>query len=57
MLSLGATVEQIAEALGLDVEIVRQVANNSQSSQDNTALFSVIRYNMGGQDAHPTRVL
>jgi hypothetical protein len=22
-----------------------------------TALFGVIRYNMGGQDAHPTRVL
>lgn len=35
MLSLGATVEQIAEALGLDIEQVRQVAQSTQSSQEN----------------------
>ena len=29
MLSLGATVEQIAEALGLDIEQVKQVAQNN----------------------------
>lgn len=33
MLSLGATVEQIAEALGLDVELVMLVATNTQASQ------------------------
>lgn len=34
MLSLGATVEQIATALDLDVELVRQVAQNIQSNQE-----------------------
>jgi predicted transposase/invertase (TIGR01784 family) len=33
MLSLGATVEQIAEQLGLDIEQVRQVAQSQQSQQ------------------------
>jgi len=33
MLSLGATIEQIAEALSLDIEQVRQVAQSSQSNQ------------------------
>jgi len=32
ILSLGASVEQIAEALGLDVEAVRQAAQQQQSS-------------------------
>ena len=32
MLSLGATVEQIAKALGLDIEQVQQVAQNNQST-------------------------
>jgi predicted transposase/invertase (TIGR01784 family) len=36
MLSLGATVEQIAEALGLDVELVRLLAakNNANEEQN-----------------------
>ncbi|WP_373695779.1 hypothetical protein [Brunnivagina elsteri] len=33
MLSLGATVEQIAETLGLEIEQVRQVAQNNQSNR------------------------
>ncbi|MBD2597342.1 hypothetical protein H6G74_23915 [Nostoc spongiaeforme FACHB-130] len=33
MLSLGATIEKIAEALSLDIEQVRQVAQSSQSYQ------------------------
>lgn len=36
MLSLGATVEQIAEALGLDIEQVRQVAQSNQTSHNQT---------------------
>ncbi len=32
MLSLGATVEQIAEALDLDIKLVQQVAQTSQST-------------------------
>ena len=34
MLSLGATVEQIASALGLDVELVRLVAEGANASQE-----------------------
>jgi predicted transposase/invertase (TIGR01784 family) len=34
MLSLGATVEQIAETLGLEIGQVRQVAQNNQSNQE-----------------------
>ena len=34
MLSLGGTVEQIAEALGLDAELVRQVAESTKTSQE-----------------------
>ncbi len=34
MLSLGATVEQIASALGLDVELVRLVAEGAKASQE-----------------------
>ncbi|BAZ32813.1 hypothetical protein NIES4074_53200 [Cylindrospermum sp. NIES-4074] len=37
MLNLGATVEQIAEVLGLDVEQVRQVAQKSQLNQSEEA--------------------
>ncbi|WP_315787776.1 hypothetical protein [Fischerella sp. JS2] len=41
MLSLGATVEQIAEALKLDIELVRQVADTKaiqeKSSESDTA--------------------
>ncbi len=33
MLRLGATVEQIAEALGLDIELVNQIAKNTQANQ------------------------
>jgi predicted transposase/invertase (TIGR01784 family) len=33
MLNLGATVEQIAATLGLDIEQVRQAAKSNQSSQ------------------------
>jgi predicted transposase/invertase (TIGR01784 family) len=35
MLNFGLTVEQIAEALGLDVELVRKVAKQSSSQQNN----------------------
>lgn len=34
MLSLGATVEQIAETLDLDIEQVRQVAQKNQFNQE-----------------------
>ncbi|MDJ0619913.1 MAG: hypothetical protein QNJ63_24760 [Calothrix sp. MO_192.B10] len=34
MLSLGATVEQIAEALDLDIKLVQQVAQTSQSTPE-----------------------
>lgn len=33
MLNLGATVEQIAEALGLDIELVRLVAAKANANQ------------------------
>ena len=33
MLGLGATAEQIAEALGLSVELVRQIAKTTQANQ------------------------
>ncbi|WP_219725360.1 MULTISPECIES: hypothetical protein [Fischerella] len=37
MLSLGATVEQIAEALKLDIESVRQVAESTKTIQEKIA--------------------
>ncbi|HLO86860.1 MAG TPA: hypothetical protein VK203_17920 [Nostocaceae cyanobacterium] len=39
MLNLGATVEQIAEALGLDVELVRKVAEQSHYQQNNNGII------------------
>ena len=33
MLRLGATVEQIAEALGLDIDLVNQIAKTTQTNQ------------------------
>ncbi|WP_290878784.1 hypothetical protein [Fischerella sp.] len=37
MLSLGATVEQIAEALKLDIESVRQVAESTKTIQEKSS--------------------
>jgi predicted transposase/invertase (TIGR01784 family) len=35
MLNLGASVEKISEALGVDVELVREAAKNTQINQEN----------------------
>ena len=40
MLSLGATVEQIAEALGLDVELIRLVAAKINDNQEQSGKSS-----------------